>query len=310
MGSRRQETARTFGERFGIPHQYGSYQELVDDPDIEAVYIATPASAHNGNIKTCLAAGKAVLCEKPLTFNGHEAEEVISLTRLKQVFLMEAMWTRFVPAMRKLRNLLAQGLIGEVQHFMADIGSSVPFDPHSRVFSRNLGGGALLQKGIYLLSLGSMLLSSPSTAKSMSIIGETDVDEQTGILLSYADRRLATLWCSINVTGQRGGTIMGTTGQLKIHDLIICPSTLTLQRYRTQITHHMPPTPDGEFKLQNRLVQYAKGNRLLRFLRESFPAFSNRVLHGIHTTTFYDPLIGGGFISRFWKLTGVCVRAR
>jgi len=308
VGSRRQETARTFGERFGIPHQYGSYQELVDDPDIEAVYIATPASVHKDNIKTCLAAGKAVLCEKPLTVNGHEAEEVIALARLKQVFLMEAMWTRFLPAMRKLSNLLAQGMIGEVRHFMADLGSSVPFNPDSRVFSRNLGGGALLQRGIYLLSLSSMLLGSPLTAKRLSIIGETGVDEQTGILLSYADRRLATLWCSINVRGQRGGTIMGTTGQLKIHDPINCPSTLTLQRYPNQVTQHVPPNPDGEFKLQNRLAHYAKGSRLLRILRERFPAFSNRVLHGIHTTTFYDPPFGEGLHYQISEVNR-CLRA-
>ncbi|MGD9852431.1 MAG: Gfo/Idh/MocA family protein [Nitrospirales bacterium] len=308
VGSRRQETARTFGARFGIPHQYGSYQELVDDPEIEAVYIATPASVHKDNITMCLAAGKAVLCEKPLTINGHEAEEVIARARLQQIFLMEAMWTRFLPVMSTLRNILAQGMIGEVQHFMADLGSSVPFDPHGRVFNQNLGGGALLQKGIYLLSLASMLLGRPSTARSISIMGKSDVDEQRGMLLSYGDRRLATLWCSINVRGQRSGTIMGTTGQLKIHDPITCPSTLTLQRYRTQGTHHRASTLEDKFSLKNRLLQGAKGSRFLRFLRERIPAFSNRVLHGIHTTTFCDPPIGEGLHYQISEVNR-CLRA-
>ena len=308
VASRRQETARTFGERFGIPRQYGSYQELVDDPDIQAIYIATPASVHKDNIKTCLTAGKAVLCEKPLTVTGREAEEVIALAHRKQVFLMEAMWTRFLPIMKKLRDLLAQGVIGDIRHFMADLGSPAPFDPHSRIFNSELGGGAMLQRGIYLLSLANMILGPPSGVKSLSIKGESGVEEVTGFLLKYGCHGLATLWCSISIGGQREGTIMGTAGLLKIHSPINCPSAITVQDLQGQTTPHALTLSDRAPTLKYRLSQYAKGKWFFRILRERFPVFSNRVLHGIHTTTFYDPPIGEGL---HYQITEVnrCLRA-
>lgn len=294
VGSRRQETARMFGEHFGLSRQYGTYQELVEDPDITAVYVATPASLHKDHIKACLAAGKAVLCEKPLTVTGDEAEEVIALARLKHVFLMEAMWTRFLPIMRKLRELLAQGIIGEIRHFMADLGSSALFDPHNRLFNPDLGGGAMLQRGIYLLSLAAMILGPPSNVTSLSIKGKTGIDEETGFLLEYDSQALATLWCSVSVRGLREGTIMGTTGLLRIHSPINCPSCMTLQLVHDRDTSHPPGFPDWMPSLKNRLIHYAKGNWFFRTLRERFPVSSNRVLHGIQTTTFFDPPIGEG----------------
>jgi dihydrodiol dehydrogenase / D-xylose 1-dehydrogenase (NADP) len=169
IGSRSKQKAREFGQKFSVPNQHGSYVELANDPRVQAVYIATPASAHKENMLLCLNAGKAVLCEKPFTVNAREAEEVIALARRKNVFLMEAMWTRFVPLMAKIRELLASGSIGKITHVIADLGTNVPFDPQGRVFNVELGGGALLQKGIYLLSLASMVLGSPSIVKSLAI---------------------------------------------------------------------------------------------------------------------------------------------
>jgi hypothetical protein len=143
VGSRNGEKARAFGNTFGIPHQYGSYRELANDPDVHAVYIATPASTHKADIELCLRAGKAVLCEKPLTVNVREAEDVIALARLNRVFLMEAMWTRFLPLVIRLRKLLARRVVGEIRHVMADLGSHVTFDPDSRVYNEGLGGGGI-----------------------------------------------------------------------------------------------------------------------------------------------------------------------
>jgi dihydrodiol dehydrogenase / D-xylose 1-dehydrogenase (NADP) len=139
IGSRSAARARAFGAKFGVPNQYSSYIELANDPRVQAVYIATPASAHKENMLLCLSAGKAVLCEKPFTVNAGEAEEVIGLARRKEVLLMEAMWTRFVPLVAKVRGLLAAGAIGKVTHFIADLGTRVPFDPHGRVFNADLG---------------------------------------------------------------------------------------------------------------------------------------------------------------------------
>src|SRR5262245_40128442 len=141
IGSRSKQNAREFGKKFAVPNQHGSYQELANDPRVQAVYIATPASAHRENMLLCLNAGKPVLCEKPFTVNAREAEEVIALARRKKVFLMEAMWTRFVPLMFKVRGLLASGAIGQINHFIADSGSRVAFDAEGRVFNPELGGG-------------------------------------------------------------------------------------------------------------------------------------------------------------------------
>ncbi|MEP6959438.1 MAG: Gfo/Idh/MocA family oxidoreductase, partial [Nitrospirota bacterium] len=245
VGSRSQERARAFGEQFGITHQHGSYVELVHDSHVQAVYIATPASAHKANIELCLQAGKAVLCEKPFTVNAREAEEVIALARRNRVFLMEAMWTRFVPSIVRLRELLAQRVVGDIRHFMADLGSQVTFDPGSRVYSGELGGGALLQKGVYLLSLASMILGSPTNVKSLSVLAKTGVDEDTGVLLRYSGGGLATLWCSVGVRGQRRGAIIGTQGQIDIHDPIICPSSLSVRLYGTRERHHAPVMGDA-----------------------------------------------------------------
>ena len=125
----------------------------------------------------CLNAGKAVLCEKPFTVNAREAEEVIALARAKNVFLMEAMWTRFLPLMVKLREVLAAGAIGEVSQFIADLGTAARMDREGRVFSAELGGGALLQKGVYLLSLASMILGAPTAVQSCTLLGDTGVDD-------------------------------------------------------------------------------------------------------------------------------------
>src|SRR5262245_44621284 len=294
VGSRSGEKAQAFGNRFAIPRRHGSYRELANDPDVHVVYIATPASVHKENIKLCLQAGKAVLCEKPLTVNVREAEEVIALARRNRVFLMEAMWTRFVPLIARLRELLAQRVIGEIRHVMADLGSQVTFDPDSRVYSAGLGGGALLQKGVYLLSLASMILGPPTTVKSVSALAKTGVDEDTGILLGYLGGCLATLWCSVGVRSGRRGVIVGTQGQIVIHDPIICPSSLSLRLYGSRERHHAPVMAEAEPGLKARCLRYAKGSRLVRKLRESFPTLSDHALYGIRSSTIRLPPIGEG----------------
>jgi dihydrodiol dehydrogenase / D-xylose 1-dehydrogenase (NADP) len=294
VGSRSREKARAFGNRFHIPHQHGSYRELIDDIEVQAVYIATPASLHKGDIEQCLHAGKAVLCEKPLTVNARDTEDVIALARRNQVFLMEAMWTRFLPAIAKLRELLAQRVIGEPRHFMADLGSQVAFDPGGRVYSPELGGGALLQKGVYLLSLASMIFGAPETVKSLSVLAKTGVDEDTGVLLRYPGGRLATLWCSVGLRGPRRGVIAGTHGQILIHDPIICPSSLSLRLYGTEERHHAPVGTDTERGLKAWLLRRAKASRPIRTLRDRFSTVSDRVLYGISSSTICMPPIGEG----------------
>ena len=294
VGSRRKERARLFGERFGVANQHDGYAALAADPRVDAVYIATPASAHKDNMLLCLNAGKAVLCEKPFTLNAPEAKEVIALARQKRVFLMEAMWTRFVPVMVKVRELLAAGTIGTVKHLIADLGTRAVFEPQGRVFNAELGGGALLQKGCYLLSLACMILGNPTLVRGIAVMSETGVDEHAGIVLGYSTFQLASLLCSVTVHTQRGAIIVGTKGQIKIHEPIICPASFTLRRYRDEDWHHGPLQKTRCAQIKRMLIQYGKQSRLIRELRERCPNFSERLLYGIHSKKIYAPPVGDG----------------
>jgi dihydrodiol dehydrogenase / D-xylose 1-dehydrogenase (NADP) len=228
VGSRAQGTADAFGKELGVPHRHASYRALAEDPDVDVVYVATPHSLHRENCILCLEAGKAVLCEKPLTINAAEAEEVITLARDKRLFLMEAMWTRFFPAIEKTRQLLADGAIGEVRMISAGFGFRAPFDPQQRLFNPALGGGALLDVGIYPISLSSMVLGPPSRAVSLAHLGQTGVDEQAAIVLGYDQGQLAVLNTAVRTKTPQEAFILGTEGQIRIHTPWWRPDTLTL----------------------------------------------------------------------------------
>ena len=157
VGSRSKERAGEFAAQYGINRAYGSYEGLANDPDIDIIYVSTPHTAHFECTLMCLKAGKAVLCEKPFTINAKEAEILITTARTYGLFLMEAMWTRFLPAIVKVRELLAEGAIGEVRMLRADFGFRGKFDPLSRYLNPKIGGGALLDVGVYPVSFASMI---------------------------------------------------------------------------------------------------------------------------------------------------------
>lgn len=230
VGSRTQAGADAFGELFGVPHRHASYDALAHDPQVDAVYIATPHSLHRENSLLCLEAGKAVLCEKPFTINAAEAETVVSLARQKGLFLMEAMWTRYLPLMVKVRELLAEGVIGDVRMLSADFGFGSRFNPQSRLYDPNLGGGALLDVGVYPVSLASMVFGSPAHITSMAHLGPSNVDEQAAIILGYTGGQLAVLSTSIQATTPQEAVLMGTEGRIKIHYPWWVPTRLTLSR--------------------------------------------------------------------------------
>ncbi len=228
VGSRARASAEAFAAKFDVPHRHASYEALARDPDVDAVYVGTPHSLHRANSMMCLQAGKAVLCEKPFAINAAEAEEVINLAREKGRFLMEAMWTRFLPLTKKVRELLATGEIGPVQMLAADLGFRARFDPKHRLFDPELGGGALLDVGIYPISLASMIFGSPTRIASMAHMGQTGVDEQAAVTLGYEEGQLAVLYTSIRTTTPKEAILMGTKGQIRIHAPMFVPSKLTL----------------------------------------------------------------------------------
>ncbi|WP_407270456.1 Gfo/Idh/MocA family protein [Radiobacillus sp. PE A8.2] len=221
VGSRTNESAKKFADNFAISRSYGSYQELAEDPEVDAVYVGTPHPFHKENVLTCLRAGKAVLCEKSFAMNAQELEELISFAREKKLFLMEAMWTRFLPPIVKVREWIDSGKIGDVRLVKADFGFRAPWDPDWRLLNKNLGGGALLDAGIYPVSFASMILGSkPDNIASTAHIGETAVDEHFSVLLSYPSGKAAQLNGGIQLRLKNEAIIHGAEGYIVIPDFI------------------------------------------------------------------------------------------
>lgn len=219
VGSRAQETADAFGDQFGVPNRHASYEALAADASVDAVYVATPHSLHRENSIMCLRAGKAVLCEKPFTINRKEAEAVVAVAREEGVFLMEAMWTRFLPVMGRVRGWIADGAIGEVTMVSADFGfRSTPDSAKSRLYDPALGGGALMDVGVYTVSLASMVFGrQPARIAGMAHIGELAVDEQAGMVFGYEGGEMAVLYTSIRNRTPHQAYVMGTGGMIHLH---------------------------------------------------------------------------------------------
>jgi predicted dehydrogenase len=216
VGSRTQEKADEFGDRFGIPRRHADYAALAADPDLDVIYVATPHPLHHDATILCLEGGKAVLCEKPFALNAGQAAAMIDAARARGLFLMEAMWSRYYPAMARARELLAAGAIGEPRILQADLGFRARPNPQGRLFDPALGGGALLDIGVYPVSLASMVFGTPSDIASQATMGETGVDEQNAIVLRHPGGQLAVLSSAIRTVTPHEATIMGTEGVLRI----------------------------------------------------------------------------------------------
>jgi predicted dehydrogenase len=229
VGSRTQEAADEFGARFSIPHRYGSYQKLVNDPAVDIVYIGTPHSHHYDNSLMSLNAGKAVLCEKSFTVNAKQAKEVIALARKKKLFIMDAVWSRCLPAYDELRKLLAKGTLGDIRMVTVDFGFNFVFDPKDRLFDPALAGGALLDIGIYAVQMASLVYGGePKTITTHAEFGKTGVDEQAGIVFNYDGGRMAVMTLSFQSETTQEANIMGRAGRVKVHRQFWHPDALTL----------------------------------------------------------------------------------
>ena len=194
----------------------------------------------------CLEAGRAVLCEKPIAINAAEAEELIGCARRRGRFLMEAMWTRFFPVTAKVRELLAAGAIGEPKFVQADFGFAARPNPESRLFSPELGGGALLDVGIYTLAWASMVFGGPPVhMASLADIGATGVDEMSAMVLSYGPGRMAALYCAVRAQTRHEAMISGTEGTIRVHEPFWRPSKMTLHAGGTEEVFEMPYEHNG-----------------------------------------------------------------
>jgi len=230
VASRSADRARDFADRHGIERAHGSYAEVLADPDVDALYVATPHPQHHAIALGAIAAGKALLVEKAFTATVAGAREVVDAARAADVFVMEAMWTRFQPAVVRLRELVADGAIGEVRSVQADLGVQREFDPADRLFAKELGGGALLDLGVYVVSFAQMLLGDPDTVTATGSLFDNGVDAEASLLLGYADGRSATLMTSLHNGLPGQARVFGTAGWIDVLPRFHHPATIVLHR--------------------------------------------------------------------------------
>jgi predicted dehydrogenase len=228
VASRSSERAEAFGARFGIPKRYGDYDALAADPDVDVVYVATPHSRHEVDTISLLQAGKHVLCEKPLALNARQAARMAEEARSRGLFLMEAVWSRFLPSYRSLVDVIGAGRIGEPQLVEADFGFRRPVDPDHRHFARELGGGALLDLGIYPIQLCTLVLGPVERVVSDGVVGETGVDEVVTALLHHPQGGLGVVKAAVRVNMTCTARIAGTEGVIDLPAMMHCPNWLTV----------------------------------------------------------------------------------
>ncbi len=227
------ERASAFAGEYGAPHAFGSYAELVNCPGLDVVYIATPHVMHAEHTLLCLEHGIPVLCEKPFAMNLAEARRMVHTAHRQRVFLMEALWTRFIPAMDHALNLIAEGEIGEVHTVKSDFGFRMPFDPQSRLYNKSLGGGALLDIGIYPALLNLLVFGKPEAedVQAAATFTTTDVDESCVFTFQYPGNRLAISHATVAAITPVEASIYGTEGTIYLHPRWHHAQQLTISRY-------------------------------------------------------------------------------
>jgi predicted dehydrogenase len=288
VASRHAERAHAFASQFGARRAHAAVAALAGDAEVDVVYVASPHDRHREHCLACLAAGRAVLCEKPFARSAAEAREVIDQARRSRRFCMEAMWMRFHPLLLKVRAIVQSGDLGQIRLLTADFGYPTPFDPQNRFFDPRQGGGALLDRGVYLISLAHFLLGPPAEAVGRASIGPTRVDEQESLLLSHEGGALAVLTASLRSRLRNEAVIIGTRGQIRIHEPFYAPRRISWSRSvepTGTLARAMPSTTGWKSRIRrNRLLRRAfetVGRPLLESMRRGARSFAHHAAgHG------------------------------
>jgi dihydrodiol dehydrogenase / D-xylose 1-dehydrogenase (NADP) len=217
VASRDLNRAKEFADRLHIKKAYGSYEEMVKDSEIDVIYIGTPHTEHKANSALCIVNGKSVLCEKPFTINQKETQYLIDLAKEHKVFLMEAMWTKFLPATKVVKKWIQDKIIGEVKYFNLSFGYQAEFDINNRVFNPDLAGGALLDVGVYPIAYVTYMLDKlPDHLASSAYFGKSNIDETNVIAFSYNEGVMANLSSSIIANTGSDAVIIGDKGKIVV----------------------------------------------------------------------------------------------
>jgi predicted dehydrogenase len=230
VGSRSQESADKFAHLYKIPKPYTGYENVIADPDIDIVYIGTPGVFHHRDVTMCLEGGKHVLCEKPLTINAKEAESLVELARRKNLFLMEAMWTRFFPIHVRIRELLSRDAIGECRGLAAYFIATVPADLKNRFYDVHLGAGVLLDLGSYGISWAYNSFGPPEEVTGLAYFGETGADYQSACILRHRGGRISTIMASMISFDVKEAVVFGSKGKIVVHEPWYKPTVMSVYR--------------------------------------------------------------------------------
>ena len=267
VASRSIEKAARFGAQFHAVKQYGTYLELANDPEIDVVYIATPLVFDLDNTLMCLKAGKCVLCEKPMGMNAREVGAMLREAKSSNLFLMEALWTRFIPATEKLIEVIEKEVIGKITNLQSDFGYAAGYDPESRLFNKKLGGGALLDIGLYPVYLSLLLMGMPAIIRASAVITDSGVDASCAIQFGYENGAHADLVATLQENTPIEALIKGTKGSIKMHKRFHHTEKLTVTVFgKSPEILNMPYLGNGYFHeieeviscLQNHEIQSRK----------------------------------------------------
>jgi predicted dehydrogenase len=260
IASRTELKAKTFAEQWGFQRYYGSYEAMLEDENVQLVYIATPHSEHYANAKACLLKGKAVLCEKAFTVDARQAEELFRISKEKKVFIAEAIWTRYMPSREIINEIIRSGVIGTPKMLSANLG--YPVWEKERLQKPELGGGALLDMGVYPLNFALMCFGKDiRQIISGANLAATGVDEQASVTLMYNDNRMAILHCTMLAKTDREGVIAGTKGHIIVQN-INNPEKITVIDANNQVqsVHDVPQQITGfEYQVYAAIEAISKG---------------------------------------------------
>lgn len=261
IGSRTLEKAQEFAAEFDIPTSYGSYEELAADDRLDLIYIATPHSRHFEDCMICIQNGRNVLCEKAFTANKKQAEELFKTAKEKNVFICEAIWTRFIPMRKTLDDILKSGIIGEITSLTANLG--YPISHLDRLVKPELAGGALLDLGVYTLNFAVMAFGKDiADIKSVCTKNEYGVDMHNSIILTYSDGKTALLHSSCQCALDRKGIIYGTKGRIEFHNINNCEGIDVILNNGIQKHYPTPPQISGyEYEVIASLKAISEGKK-------------------------------------------------
>jgi dihydrodiol dehydrogenase / D-xylose 1-dehydrogenase (NADP) len=284
VGSRDKNKANKFAKEFNLPFSFSSYSRLASNSEVDIVYVATPNSCHKDNALLCLNSGKSVLIEKPFAVNSEEVKILTDTAKNNNLFIMEAIWTRFIPAFDKVEQLIRRGEIGKIVSFNASLGQSSIVNKNNNLFNNLMGGGSLLDLGIYPIFWSEFIFNSSSSVQSVLHYGDTDVDLTSSIIINYSKGRQSVISSSIITRFTNNGFIYGTDGMVEIHQPLYCPTAISVVKYKKN------------HSLKNKALFFDKIRNLLFFknLYANFPLLGQFVLRSTIKKTFYFPIKGNG----------------